>query len=128
MFSSTWGPSPFHSTLYSPGGNCLPCTSTLSYRCSVPLLAPAAKALAASSSDAPAKVTRFLDPFIFRSLSDCPRENSRDSRRSLGGTYSRMRRRCRCHTRSEEHTSELQSHSDLVCRLLLGIKNDLITR
>src|SRR5260221_5502687 len=25
-------------------------------------------------------------------------------------------------TRSEEHTSELQSHSDLVCRLLLGKK------
>src|SRR5260221_6428732 len=25
--------------------------------------------------------------------------------------------------RSEEHTSELQSHSDLVCRLLLGNKN-----
>src|SRR5260221_7903330 len=25
-------------------------------------------------------------------------------------------------TRSEEHTSELQSHSDLVCRLLLEIK------
>src|SRR5438034_2831510 len=24
-----------------------------------------------------------------------------------------------CHLRSEEHTSELQSHSDLVCRLLL---------
>src|SRR5260221_12288113 len=24
-----------------------------------------------------------------------------------------------CRTRSEEHTSELQSHSDLVCRLLL---------
>src|SRR5260221_9092953 len=31
------------------------------------------------------------------------------------------RRRCRC--RSEEHTSELQSHSDLVCRLLLEKKN-----
>src|SRR5438034_5703320 len=28
-------------------------------------------------------------------------------------------------TRSEEHTSELQSHSDLVCRLLLEKKNDL---
>src|SRR5438034_4032193 len=28
----------------------------------------------------------------------------------------------RCHTRSEEHTSELQSHSDLVCRLLLEKK------
>src|SRR5260221_6454466 len=25
-------------------------------------------------------------------------------------------------TRSEEHTSEIQSHSDLVCRLLLGHK------
>src|SRR5260221_6506550 len=27
--------------------------------------------------------------------------------------------------RSEEHTSELQSHSDLVCRLLLEKKNEL---
>src|SRR5260221_6697283 len=27
-------------------------------------------------------------------------------------------------TRSEEHTSELQSHSDLVCRLLLGKKKE----
>src|SRR5438034_8503967 len=27
------------------------------------------------------------------------------------------------HGRSEEHTSELQSHSDLVCRLLLEKKN-----
>src|SRR5436190_6981132 len=32
-------------------------------------------------------------------------------------------RRC-AHRRSEEHTSELQSHSDLVCRLLLA-KNKL---
>ena len=28
--------------------------------------------------------------------------------------------------RSEEHTSELQSHSDLVCRLLLEKKNSAI--
>src|SRR5260221_10800844 len=28
-----------------------------------------------------------------------------------------------CNGRSEEHTSELQSHSDLVCRLLLEKKN-----
>src|SRR5260221_5620915 len=28
-------------------------------------------------------------------------------------------------TRSEEHTSELQSHSDLVCRLLLEIKKNM---
>src|SRR5438132_9583308 len=27
-------------------------------------------------------------------------------------------------SRSEEHTSELQSHSDLVCRLLLAKKNN----
>src|SRR5260221_1088027 len=30
--------------------------------------------------------------------------------------------------RSEEHTSELQSHSDLVCRLLLEKKNKNIDR
>src|SRR5260221_7150839 len=29
---------------------------------------------------------------------------------------------CHSHDRSEEHTSELQSHSDLVCRLLLEKK------
>src|SRR5438034_5261949 len=29
--------------------------------------------------------------------------------------------------RSEEHTSELQSHSDLVCRLLLEKKNEELT-
>src|SRR5947207_12334717 len=32
--------------------------------------------------------------------------------------------RSRCLARSEEHTSELQSHSDLVCRLLLEKKKD----
>src|SRR5260221_2106095 len=32
------------------------------------------------------------------------------------------RRPCAIHVRSEEHTSELQSHSDLVCRLLLEKK------
>src|SRR5947207_10738594 len=31
-------------------------------------------------------------------------------------------------SRSEEHTSELQSHSDLVCRLLLEKKKDVVTR
>src|SRR5438132_10911316 len=30
--------------------------------------------------------------------------------------------------RSEEHTSELQSHSDLVCRLLLEKKKNIIAR
>src|SRR5579875_2779728 len=43
----------------------------------------------------------------------CYRPNSRASSR---------RRIRRTTTRSEEHTSELQSHSDLVCRLLLEKK------
>src|SRR5437588_5873369 len=34
-------------------------------------------------------------------------------------------RRCGGGARSEEHTSELQSHSDLVCRLLLEKKKEL---
>src|SRR5438132_3613066 len=34
----------------------------------------------------------------------------------------RPRRTHSSHVRSEEHTSELQSHSDLVCRLLLEKK------
>src|SRR5438034_7181423 len=33
---------------------------------------------------------------------------------------------CAIHERSEEHTSELQSHSDLVCRLLLEKKKQKI--
>src|SRR5690242_9475775 len=33
---------------------------------------------------------------------------------------------CKCTTRSEEHTSELQSHVNLVCRLLLEKKNTRI--
>src|SRR3982751_3566911 len=40
-----------------------------------------------------------------------------------GGVVAR-RRACAAAGRSEEHTSELQSRSDLVCRLLLEKKND----
>src|SRR5216683_7522912 len=36
--------------------------------------------------------------------------------------FSRIRPRRSCGLRSEEHTSELQSRSDLVCRLLLEKK------
>src|SRR5260370_6066940 len=39
-----------------------------------------------------------------------------------GGNSTASRRRSGCH-RSEEHTSELQSHLNLVCRLLLEKKN-----
>src|SRR2546428_5735251 len=38
----------------------------------------------------------------------------------------RDRRVARGHGRSEEHTSELQSRSDLVCRLLLEKKNHIV--
>src|SRR5436190_20783506 len=40
------------------------------------------------------------------------------------GTSRRRRRSRRWTRRSEEHTSELQSHSDLVCRLLLEKKKN----
>src|SRR5260221_934181 len=37
----------------------------------------------------------------------------------------RLRVHCDASLRSEEHTSELQSHSDLVCRLLLEKKKKI---
>src|SRR5437588_12948319 len=43
------------------------------------------------------------------------RRRSRFGRRRAGNRHAALRR-------SEEHTSELQSHSDLVCRLLLEKK------
>src|SRR5205085_9459542 len=46
---------------------------------------------------------------------------ARDPDRRRQGSV-RMRRSCR-NIRSEEHTSELQSQSNLVCRLLLEKKN-----
>src|SRR5436190_7498374 len=44
--------------------------------------------------------------------------------RCCGATEGAWRRSCCATSRSEEHTSELQSHSDLVCRLLLEKKKD----
>src|SRR5260221_10012339 len=43
-----------------------------------------------------------------------------------GHAETRRRVRRRVSARSEEHTSELQSHSDLVCRLLLEKKKKKI--
>src|SRR5437773_6203984 len=43
-------------------------------------------------------------------------------RRDAAGGASQARGKPRQHARSEEHTSELQSHHDLVCRLLLEKK------
>src|SRR5437588_6618969 len=53
------------------------------------------------------------------SPSDAP---SRLSSRSIKITARFCWRQCCLRSRSEEHTSELQSHSDLVCRLLLEKK------
>src|SRR5437773_8615423 len=42
---------------------------------------------------------------------------------SHSSTCGMISRSMNCRIRSEEHTSELQSHHDLVCRLLLEKKN-----
>src|SRR5947207_11643526 len=61
----------------------------------------------------PPRSTLFPYTTLFRSRRAAPRDRERAPRWARRGS-----RRCR----SEEHTSELQSHSDLVCRLLLEKK------
>src|SRR5947207_12594015 len=72
----------------------------------------------------PPRSTLFPYTTLFRSPVSRPRPVStrRDARRprSLSGP------RYSSQFRSEEHTSELQSHSDLVCRLLLEKKKTFI--
>src|SRR5438034_3766339 len=69
----------------------------------------------------PPRSTLFPYTTLFRShgraipRGDAPREGRRVEGR---GAHDARRP-----SRSEEHTSELQSHSDLVCRLLLEKKN-----
>src|SRR5438034_8012807 len=78
----------------------------------------------------PPRSTLFPYTTLFRSVARFIGENNR-----LEGTLESVRDdRCTIHVaigdsriegtlvRSEEHTSELQSHSDLVCRLLLEKK------
>src|SRR5438034_8186014 len=79
----------------------------------------------------PPRSTLFPYTTLFRS--QIQRFGFRDSRRRAPGLWARPncrrcfhpweRHRAKCEpARSEEHTSELQSHSDLVCRLLLEKK------
>src|SRR5438132_3629382 len=64
----------------------------------------------------PPRSTLFPYTTLFRSLSQ--RDVARvDPLALVKGAFATH------HERSEEHTSELQSHSDLVCRLLLEKKN-----
>src|SRR5947207_11938152 len=80
----------------------------------------------------PPRSTLFPYTTLFRSHAAGPDDSRRRGFRTLtvGGrqTACRGRRRARRlrHARSEEHTSELQSHSDLVCRLLLEKKKKKI--
>src|SRR5437773_7188927 len=60
--------------------------------------------------------TLFPYTTLFRSL------RPRAARRARAGLATRTRRHRARGARSEEHTSELQSHHDLVCRLLLEKK------
>src|SRR5260221_9199296 len=86
----------------------------------------------------PPRSTLFPYTTLFRSLPDRhragrrrgPRRDRGRARRSRAGVAHRARaerpgqapERAARRDRSEEHTSELQSHSDLVCRLLLEKK------
>src|SRR5438034_8279879 len=53
-----------------------------------------------------------------------PRRSDLDPGSAATATATRPSRRKSRAARSEEHTSELQSHSDLVCRLLLEKKKN----
>src|SRR5438034_1857268 len=86
----------------------------------------------------PPRATLFPYTTLFRSrrngLSFCPRRARRVASTgkvrdidALAGTLAERRREkkgVKVVQRSEEHTSELQSHSDLVCRLLLEKKKE----
>src|SRR2546427_7640730 len=78
----------------------------------------------------PPRSTLFPYTTLFRSLAHCCRSVRReDGKHSQGGlsrdlATRRGRRFRRRGWRSEEHTSELQSQSNLVCRLLLEKKKN----
>src|SRR5438270_7880106 len=69
----------------------------------------------------PPRSTLFPYTTLFRSICSWEYKRSEYPLRSLG-CWSSLR------FRSEEHTSELQSQSNLVCRLLLEKKNNHATR
>src|SRR6478736_5909638 len=69
----------------------------------------------------PPRSTLFPYPTLFRST-------RRRTRRRGPGPNPRARARAGPACRSEEHTSELQSQSKIVCRLLLEKKNEVIVK
>src|SRR5260370_27782711 len=74
----------------------------------------------------PPRSTLFPYTTLFRSIYGCHTSNTRSARLSRAGPVPGSARAVG--TRSEEHTSELQSHLNLVCRLLLEKKKKNIKR
>src|SRR2546430_3939782 len=73
----------------------------------------------------PPRSTLFPYTTLFRSLPPCLRSDRIGGRRRAARSGRRHRQRqWRLERRSEEHTSELQSQSNLVCRLLLEKKKN----
>src|SRR5437868_12196075 len=71
----------------------------------------------------PPRSTLFPYTTLFRSYSDRRTKSGRcRSRQSAARGHRGIDRSCNGAVRSEEHTSELQSRFDLVCRLLLEKK------
>src|SRR5256885_15306352 len=70
----------------------------------------------------PPRSTLFPYTTLFRSLLGQGCDSCREPRRSVCSS-----RRCTSAARSEEHTSELQSPCNLVCRLLLEKKKIIAT-
>src|SRR5438270_8788097 len=84
------------------------------------------------SSDLPRNILRFIKTVsLFRSMRvrlgyRLRHRNARQHLRARGCIVDKCRHDGRA-LRSEEHTSELQSQSNLVCRLLLEKKNEKTT-
>src|SRR5260221_8392097 len=73
----------------------------------------------------PPRSTLFPYTTLFRSPSPIPSRTRWSTSPTASARWSsRTSARSTTGCRSEEHTSELQSHSDLVCRLLLEKKKD----
>src|SRR5438034_4592784 len=71
----------------------------------------------------PPRSTLFPYTTLFRSLASLPRGRALKAGKRDDEAYERKQQPpAPVAERSEEHTSELQSHSDLVCRLLLEKK------
>src|SRR5438105_7351674 len=74
----------------------------------------------------PPRSTLFPYTTLFRSRH--PERQQAHHERGLGHTNVGRRGAKQANVRSEEHTSELQSRVDLVCRLLLEKKKEIRTR